>query len=105
MSYHLNGLCCSFFVKMLLFPHTSYYSVASSRGHNMTYVCTNSLENPEKAICHGSSQLNPRYTRYFCGILLPDSFQTVIVLTASVKEDERGGQVHASASLLHQSAT
>jgi hypothetical protein len=29
---------------------------------------------------------------------------TVIVVTASVKEDERGGQGHTSASLLHQSA-
>jgi hypothetical protein len=31
--------------------------------------------------------------------------QTVTVVTASVKEDERGGQGHTSASLLHQSAT
>jgi hypothetical protein len=30
--------------------------------------------------------------------------QYVIVVTASVKEDERGGQGHTSASLLHQSA-
>jgi hypothetical protein len=37
--------------------------------------------------------------------MLSESSQTVIVVTASVKEDERGGQGHASASLLHQSAT
>jgi hypothetical protein len=33
------------------------------------------------------------------------SSRTVIVVTTSVKEDERGGQGHTSASLLHQSAT
>jgi hypothetical protein len=32
------------------------------------------------------------------------SSQTVIVVTASMKEYERGGQGHTSASLLHQSA-
>jgi hypothetical protein len=31
--------------------------------------------------------------------------QPVIVVTASVEEDERGGQGHTSASLLDQSAT
>jgi hypothetical protein len=30
--------------------------------------------------------------------------RTIIVVTASVNEDERGGQGHTSASLLHQSA-
>jgi hypothetical protein len=35
---------------------------------------------------------------------LMESTQTVIVLTAWVKVDERGGQGHTSASLLHQSA-
>jgi hypothetical protein len=35
--------------------------------------------------------------------VLPESSQTIVV-TASVKEDERGGQGHTSASLLHQSA-
>jgi hypothetical protein len=34
-----------------------------------------------------------------------ESSRTVIVVTASVKEDERGGQGHTSASLLHQSVT
>jgi hypothetical protein len=33
-----------------------------------------------------------------------ESSQTVIVVTASVKVDERGGQGHTSESLLHQSA-
>jgi hypothetical protein len=33
-----------------------------------------------------------------------ESSWTVIVVTASVKEDERGGQGHTSTSLLHQSA-
>jgi hypothetical protein len=33
------------------------------------------------------------------------SSQTVIVVTPSVKEDEREGQGHISANLLHQSAT
>jgi hypothetical protein len=37
--------------------------------------------------------------------VLSESTQTVIFVTASVKEDERGGQDHTSASLLHQSAT
>jgi hypothetical protein len=36
--------------------------------------------------------------------LLLESSRTVIVVTASVKEDEREGQGHTSASLLHQSA-
>jgi hypothetical protein len=35
--------------------------------------------------------------------VLPESSWIVIVVTASVKEDERGG--HTSSSLLHQSAT
>jgi hypothetical protein len=34
-----------------------------------------------------------------------ESSCTVIVVTSSVKEDEREGQGHTSASLLHQSAT
>jgi hypothetical protein len=34
-----------------------------------------------------------------------ESSRTVIVVTALVKEDERGGQGHTSASLLRQSAT
>jgi hypothetical protein len=34
-----------------------------------------------------------------------ESSRTVIVVTALVKEDERGGQGHTSTSLLHQSAT
>jgi hypothetical protein len=33
-----------------------------------------------------------------------ESSRTVIVVTASVKEDERGGKCHTSTSLLHQSA-
>jgi predicted Na+-dependent transporter len=37
--------------------------------------------------------------------VVSESSLTVIVVTASVKEDERGGQSHASKSLLHQSAT
>jgi hypothetical protein len=37
--------------------------------------------------------------------LLSESSRTVIVVTASVKEDERGSQGHTSASLLHQFAT
>jgi hypothetical protein len=37
--------------------------------------------------------------------VLSESSQSVIVVTASVKEDEKGGQGHTSASLLHQSAT
>jgi hypothetical protein len=36
--------------------------------------------------------------------VLLESSQTVVVVTASVKEDERGGQGHTSASLLHLSA-
>jgi hypothetical protein len=36
--------------------------------------------------------------------ILFDRSLTVIVVTASVKEDERGGQGHTSESLLHQSA-
>jgi hypothetical protein len=34
-----------------------------------------------------------------------ESSRTVIVVTALLKEDERGGQSHISASLSHQSAT
>jgi hypothetical protein len=34
-----------------------------------------------------------------------ESSQTVIVVIASVKEEERGDQGHTSASLLRQSAT
>jgi hypothetical protein len=34
-----------------------------------------------------------------------ESSWTVIAVAGSVKEDERGGQGHTSASLLHQSAT
>jgi hypothetical protein len=37
--------------------------------------------------------------------VLSESTLTVIVLTASAKEYERGGQGHTFASLLHQSAT
>jgi hypothetical protein len=37
------------------------------------------------------------------GVLLESSW-TVIVVNASIKEDERGGQGHTSASILHQSA-
>jgi hypothetical protein len=37
--------------------------------------------------------------------LVSESSQAVIVVTASLKEDERGGQGHTSESLLHQSAT
>jgi hypothetical protein len=36
---------------------------------------------------------------------LSESSRTVIVVTASVKEDERGGQGHTSANLQHHSAT
>jgi hypothetical protein len=34
-----------------------------------------------------------------------ESYRTVIVVTALVKEDERGRQGHTSVSLLHQFAT
>jgi hypothetical protein len=37
--------------------------------------------------------------------VVSESSRTVIVVTASVKEDERGAQGHTSESLLHQSAT
>jgi hypothetical protein len=37
--------------------------------------------------------------------VLSENSQTVIVVIASVKEDERGGQGHTSESLLHQPAT
>jgi hypothetical protein len=36
---------------------------------------------------------------------LSESSRSVKVVTASMKEDERGGQGHTSASLLPQSAT
>jgi hypothetical protein len=36
---------------------------------------------------------------------LSESYRTVIVVTASVKEDEREGQGHTSESLLRQYAT
>jgi hypothetical protein len=36
---------------------------------------------------------------------ISESSKTVIVVTALVKEDERGDQGHTSASLLHQYAT
>jgi hypothetical protein len=47
--------------------------------------------------------LNIGFTVYICDMLLESS--QIVVVTASVKEDERGGQGHTSASLLHQSAT
>jgi hypothetical protein len=37
--------------------------------------------------------------------VLSESSWTLIVVTALVKGDERGGQGHTSASLLHQSTT
>jgi hypothetical protein len=37
--------------------------------------------------------------------VLSQSSPTVILVTASVKEDERAGQGHTSSSLFHQSAT
>jgi hypothetical protein len=37
--------------------------------------------------------------------IVSESSPPVIVVTASVKEDERGVQDHTSTSLLHQSAT
>jgi hypothetical protein len=37
--------------------------------------------------------------------VVSESSWAVIVVTAVVKEDERGGQGHTSESLLHQSAT
>jgi hypothetical protein len=37
--------------------------------------------------------------------VISESSRTIIVVTASVKEDERGGKSHTSESLLHQSAT
>jgi hypothetical protein len=36
--------------------------------------------------------------------VVSESSRIIIIVTASVKVDERGGQVHTSASLLHQSA-
>jgi hypothetical protein len=43
------------------------------------------------------------------GVMIPEvlseSSRTLIVVTASVKEDEGEGQGHTSASLLHQSTT
>jgi hypothetical protein len=42
---------------------------------------------------------------FFIYEVVSESSRTVIVGTASVKEDERRGQGHTSASLLHQSAT
>jgi hypothetical protein len=36
--------------------------------------------------------------------VLPESSLTDVVVTISVKEDERGGKGHTSVSLLHQSA-
>jgi hypothetical protein len=38
-------------------------------------------------------------------LVVSESSLTVIVVTSSVKEDERGGQGHTSESLLRQSAT
>jgi hypothetical protein len=40
-----------------------------------------------------------------CMSMLSESPSTVIIISASVKEDERGGQGHTSASLLYRSAT
>jgi hypothetical protein len=37
--------------------------------------------------------------------VLSENVRTVIVVTALVKEDERGGEGHISANLLQQSAT
>jgi hypothetical protein len=37
--------------------------------------------------------------------VVSESSQALIVVTVSVKEDEKGGQGHTSKSLLHQSAT
>jgi hypothetical protein len=37
--------------------------------------------------------------------VVSESSRTTIVVTTSVKEDERGGQGHTSASLLHQAVT
>jgi hypothetical protein len=37
--------------------------------------------------------------------VVSESSRTVVVITALVKKDERGGQGHTSKSLLHRSAT
>jgi hypothetical protein len=51
-----------------------------------------------------NSRLILHDAQYLTYEVLPESFWTVTVVTASVKEDERGGQGHTSASLLHLSA-
>jgi hypothetical protein len=40
---------------------------------------------------------------YLMKVLL-DSSRTVVIVTASAKENDRGGQGHTSVSLFHQSA-
>jgi hypothetical protein len=50
----------------------------------------------------------PKNCMCYSGLLpfsVSERFQTAIVVTALVKEDDRGGQGHTSTSLLYQSAT
>jgi hypothetical protein len=56
-----------------------------------------------KSLEHHSPNLELPF--FYTYKVLSESSRTVIVVIASVKEDERGGQGHTSASLLHQSAT
>jgi uncharacterized protein with PQ loop repeat len=56
-----------------------------------------------KVVCFSDSTY-PSRLPIFAYKVLSESFWTVVV-TASVKEDERGGQGHTSESILHQSAT
>jgi hypothetical protein len=55
----------------------------------------------EMSILHAIHQLYGNEPFY--EVLLESSW-TFVVVTALVKEDERGGQGHTSTSLLHQSA-
>jgi hypothetical protein len=58
------------------------------------------------ALCASTGCYKDNFTIYMCIYeVLSGSSRTVIVVTASVKEDQRGGQSHTSTSLLHQSAT
>jgi hypothetical protein len=46
-----------------------------------------------------------KHVTYFLYDVVSESSRTVTVVTASVKEEERGGQSYTFTSLLHQSAT
>jgi hypothetical protein len=64
--------------------------------------CQNCSEKGNCYLCYNKAYIQGNKASSYEVLL--ECFQAVIVVTVLVKEYERGGQGHTSASLLHQSA-